>query len=345
MCLPPAALDDPLQNAHVLPESGPRKLAVRVGSKPVDIEYARRRLDRLPHRQPMGEIVADVVAAKRQHGKGIAAHLADFPRRSRGRLRAHRRRLVDAFFPAGRFDHQRHRVAAPRAENKRRNRHAVGVVPLGIERRAARCRDREPRVGVRRLAPAPRAPRLALPVGEMRRRLLGHAFPPDVAIIGERDIGKDHVALERLHRVGIRFVRRPGSNAEVSGFRIDRVKPAVGMGLDPRDIVPDSRDLPSVEAVRRNEHREIRLAASAGESGAYISFVSVGRGDAEDQHVLREPSLIAAHHRGDSQGKAFLAEKRVAAVSRAIAPDLPGLRKMHDVFVLCVAWPRDIALS
>src|ERR1700682_2621968 len=71
-----AALDDPFEHPHVLTKAGPRKLSVLVGSKPVDVEYSRRIPDRLRHREPMREIIADVIPAKRQHGEGIATNLA-----------------------------------------------------------------------------------------------------------------------------------------------------------------------------------------------------------------------------------------------------------------------------
>ena len=50
-----------------------------------------------------------------------------------------------------------------------------------------------------------RSPRLAPPIGQMRRRLPGHAFPPYVAVIGKRDVGEDHVSLQHGHgvRVGL----------------------------------------------------------------------------------------------------------------------------------------------
>ena len=60
--------------------------------------------------------------------------------------------------------------------------------------------------------------------------------------------------------------------------------------------------------------------------------------------MLGEPALVAAHDRGDPQREAFLAEERVAAVARAVAPDLARLGKMHDVLVLAVARPAHVLL-
>jgi len=72
-------------------------------------------------------------------------------------------------------------------------------------------------------------------------------------------------------------------------------------------------------------------AASAGESGSDISFLSVRRLHAEDEHVLRQPSLIPGHDRGNPQGEALLAEQSIAAVTAPERPDGP-FRKVHEYF-------------
>src|SRR5215471_4522991 len=61
--------------------------------------------------------------------------------------------------------------------------------------------------------------------------------------------------------------------------------------------------------------------------------------------MLREPALVATHHRCDAQCKTFLAEQRVAAVPRSERPNFTALRKVNDVFVIFVAWPRHIGLA
>src|ERR1051325_9814291 len=59
-----AALDYPLQHAHVLAEPGPDELAFFVAAEPVDAEDSRRLLHRAAHLQPVVEVVAHVVAAE-----------------------------------------------------------------------------------------------------------------------------------------------------------------------------------------------------------------------------------------------------------------------------------------
>ena len=122
----------------------------------------------------------------------------------------------------------------------------------------------------------------------MRGRLARHAFPPHVAVIGQRDVGEDNVGLEGLHGVRIRLVRRAGRDAEISGFGIDRVEPAVGRGLDPGNVVTDRRHLPAFEPLGWNQHCEIRRRRRWG--GSRVGLLSLGRGNAQDQHVLGEPA-------------------------------------------------------
>ena len=96
---PAATLDDPAEHAHVLTEARPGELAVLVRAKPVDGEDLRRPRDLLAHREPVREIVADVITAEREHRERIAPHFADRAGGSRRGFRAHGRRLVDALLP------------------------------------------------------------------------------------------------------------------------------------------------------------------------------------------------------------------------------------------------------
>ncbi len=57
-----------------------------------------------------------------------------------------------------------------------------------------------------------------------------------------------------------------------------------------------------------------------------------------------QPSSRAITDR-DAQREALLAEQRVAAVARAVRPDLARLGEVHDVLVLVVARPRHVGLS
>ncbi len=123
---------------------------------------------------------------------------------------------------------------------------------------------------------------------------------------------------------------------------------AVVAGLDPGDVVADGGHFPAflLEFLGRDEHREVRLAAGAGEGGGDVGLLAVRALHAGDQHVLGEPAFVAGHHRGDAEGEALLAEQRVAAVAGAVAPDRPLFGEVDDVLVLRVgaAGPGDVVL-
>ena len=87
------------------------------------------------------------------------------------------------------------------------------------------------------------------------------------------------------------------------------------------------------------------LPQADGKAPAMYFDLALGGGELEDQHVLGQPALVAGHHRGDAQGEALLAEQGVAAVARAVAPDLAGLGEVDDVLVVGVARPRHVGLA
>lgn len=60
--------------------------------------------------------------------------------------------------------------------------------------------------------------------------------------------------------------------------------------------------------------------------------------------MLGQPALVAGHDRGDAQGVAFLAQQGVAAIARAVGPDLAGLGIVDDPLVL-IAGPRHVGLA
>lgn len=66
--------------------------------------------------------------------------------------------------------------------------------------------------------------------------------------------------------------------------------------------------------------------------------------EAEDEHVLGHPALVAGDVGGDAEGEALFAQERVAAVAAAVAPDLAGLGEVDDVLGV-VAGPGDVLLA
>jgi hypothetical protein len=63
-------------------------------------------------------------------------------------------------------------------------------------------------------------------------------------------------------------------------------------------------------------------------------------GHAQDEHVLGQPTLVAAHGRSDTQRKALLAQQSVAAVTGTVGPDFAGCWVVNDVLDSGVARPR-----
>ena len=242
--------------------------------------------------------------------------------------------------PVERLAHQRHDGRASPAEQERVDRHAGRVVPLGRDHRALGGRDAKARVRVRGRARRRGRPVAALPVDQVARHVVGHALPPDVPVVGQCAVCEDRVAVDRVHRVGVRLLARAGRHAEEPRLGVDRVEAAVGAELHPRDVVADRLDLPPRQG--RDQHRQIGLATRRRERGSDVLDRALRRRELEDQHVLGQPTLVTGHHRRDPQREALLAQQRVTAVARAERPDLPRLGEMDDVLVLGVARPRHI---
>jgi hypothetical protein len=75
-------------------------------------------------------------------------------------------------------------------------------------------------VGVGADAAAIGCPVLAGPVDGVGRRLAVHAFPPDIAVIGEPDVGEDAVGSDGFHGRGLVLYAVPGATPKypVSGL-------------------------------------------------------------------------------------------------------------------------------
>src|SRR5204862_1961184 len=98
------------------------------------------------------------------------------------------------------------------------------------------------------------------------------------------------------HRVRIGVLRRTWRDAEQAVLRIDGAQATVGPGLDPGDVFADRRYFPALESRRRNQHGEVGLATGRRERRGDVALFAGGRLDAEDQHVLGEPALVASHY-------------------------------------------------
>src|SRR5213075_50083 len=144
-------------------------------------------------------------------------------------------------------------------------------------------------------------------------------FPPRVVVRRDGDVREYGVVLNRDVRVLVRLRVRARHDAEIAGFGVDRAQLAVFVEMHPGDVVAERPDLPALLALRRNQHREIGLAAGRWKRAGQVADVAGWALDADDQHVLREPTFGAGLVARDAQCVTFLAEQRVAAITGAVA--------------------------
>ena len=166
--------------------------------------------------QPVIEIVAHMVATEGQHRERIATYHALLAEGGSRGFGAEGRGHVDPEVPVEGFVNQRYGGGPAAAEDEGRDGYAGRVLPVRVDGGALVGRRGEAGVGMGRLAAGfavRRCPVLALPVDAVGRGFLGHAFPPDVAVIGEGDIGEDDVLLQGRHGVEV------GLLAERPAFR------------------------------------------------------------------------------------------------------------------------------
>ena len=196
------------------------------------------------------------------------------------------------------------------------------------------------------LASAIRGPVIALPVDGVGGSGAVHAFPPDVAVVGQTDVGEDDVFLDGVHGDRVRLVGRAGSHAEVAVFRVDGMEGAVFMGPDPGDVVTDDGGFPAGFPVGGvgNEHGQVGLAAGGRECAADVGLGAVRGFNAQKEHVFSHPLVLAGDGGGDAQGQALFAEQGVAAVTGTEGPDFFRFREVADVLFF-VAGPRHVNLA
>jgi hypothetical protein len=164
---------------------------------------------------------------------------------------------------------------------------------------------------------------------------------------GLRHVGKDAVAADGGHRAGVGLFVGSRGDPEEPGLGVDRAQAPVRARLDPGDVVAHRGDLPAflAERFRRHQHRQVGLAAGAGEGGGDIGAGPVRRFRTEDQHVFGQPALVTGHGRRDAQRETLLAQQGVAAIAAAVGDDALLLRVVDDVLGLGVAGPGHVLLA
>lgn len=77
-------------------------------------------------------------------------------------------------------------------------------------------------------------PNLTAPGGDLARRgLLGKTLPPDIAVLGEGNVGVDAVGVEAAHGVVVGVVGSARGDAEETGLGVDGVEAAVRAEFEP----------------------------------------------------------------------------------------------------------------
>ena len=163
-------------------------------------------------------------------------------------------------FPVACFGNEGHGGGPATAEQDGRDWHALGIFPLGGDRRTLGGADGEPGVGMSGRCLGLRRPHFASPVGEARWWIFGETLPPDVAIGGLGNVCEDAVARQRCESVGVCVLAGARSDAKEASLGIDGVELAVVAELHPGDVVTDGLDLPPWKA--GDHHGHVGLAAS-----------------------------------------------------------------------------------
>ncbi len=100
--------------------------------------------------------------------------------------------------------------------------------------------------------------------------------------------------------------------------------------MQPRDIIANGVNLPSLHTRRRHEHRQVSFAAGTGKRAANVIDFSVRAFDTDDEHMLCQPALFLTQLARNAQRQTFFRQKRIATVTRADAPNRVVLRIVTD---------------
>ena len=197
-----AAVNDPLEHPHVIAKTRPEKFPIGTLAKPVYVKDEWRIRQTSTDFKPVLEVIAHAISAKGQHCHRVTSHLTNRARRGSGGFRSHGRADINAVSPIHGAKNQRHRVAPASAENDRTDRHALSLFDVRIEHRIVPHRNRETAIGMRCFLLRLRRPTISFPVeARSGRGIL--SFPPDIAVVGQRDIRKERIPLDRLHRIWV----------------------------------------------------------------------------------------------------------------------------------------------
>ena len=108
------------------------------------------------------------------------------------------------------------------------------------------------------------------------------------------DVGEDRVVVDHLVGVRLVFAARARHHAEEAGLRVDRAQAPVGADVQPAMSSPIVQTFQPGIVLRRDQHREVGLAAGGRERRGDVMHFAPRALDADDQHVLGEPAFACA---------------------------------------------------
>ena len=170
----------------------------------------------------MAPVVGHVVATEGQHGEGVVAQRTGLNVGCcSGDLRGHGSTDEHAVCGLVLLGNQRDVACTAATEEDRVNRNTLGCFPVGADDRALRGGNGEAAVRVSSLLAGLGSPVVTAPVDQMGRNLTVDAFPPHVAIVGQRNVGEDGVGLRGLHCHGVGLVGGSRCNTEEACLGVD----------------------------------------------------------------------------------------------------------------------------
>ena len=339
------AFHGPLQHAGVVTEARPGETAVGGAAEPVNQEDLRQVgfAVVLGDGVPVVEVVTGVVADEWQHGHRVTANVANGTFGGRGGFGGQCGAKEDTELPVARLGDQRDAGLTASSEQDSVNLDAIRVVIVLSQHVQLVDRGAEPGVRVGSRGVRVWGPLVAAPVGEFGRDLVGHAFPPDAAVFGQRHVGEDGVTLlNATHGIWVGGPTGARCDTEQAVFGVHTAQLAVFTEAHPVDVIAQGLGRPAFDGWI--QQGQVGLTTGGGEGARNVVGLAFRGGEFQDEHVLGQPALVLGHDGGDAQCVSFFAKQCVAAVAGAVGPDGTVLGEVDNPFLI-VARPWDVFLA
>ena len=123
------------------------------------------------------------------------------------------------------------------------------------------------------------SPVFALPVNQMCWWSFCQTFPPNITVISQTNVCKDHILIERVDTVLICLAVSSRSYAEVARLWVNCKQTSFASNgifawLDPSNVITNSGNFPTLESLWRNHHGEVGFATRRWECGCDVIFLT-----------------------------------------------------------------------